>query len=70
MSEVEIVVGVRSIESLQYSIQTFEIRVIWHRPECLRTPRVQPSHFHNWADGTMGTVGDERFIPYMAIWVT
>jgi len=30
------------------SIHTFDIPEIWHLPECLRIPRVQPSHFHNW----------------------
>jgi len=30
------------------SIHTFEIPEVWHRPECLRHPRVQPSHLRNW----------------------
>ena len=36
------------LSNLDVSIHTFEIPEVWHRPECLRHPRVQPSHLRNW----------------------
>jgi len=42
------------------SVHTFEIPVIRHRPECLRTPGFSPVTFMTGTDSTMGTVEKKR----------
>ena len=37
-----------AVRVVDASVHTFEMPGDWHRPECLRHPRVQPSHFRNW----------------------